>query len=474
MEAARGKIESIMGKLAMNIDRWLRTKALIPIWLQYRNVRYDQELSFIRSLHEKSLEEIRKYQLERIKKLISHAYDNVPFYRKQWEEAGLKPGDIKSYDDFEKLPVLTKKQIRENWNLLISKTSVVDRLIRSGTGGTTDSPITILYSYERARIKEAEMHFFREWFNWMPGDKVAYLWGAPQDIQNIDSLRYQLLNRLTYRKLHLFSSLMNSSIMMEFVEKLNRFKPDILQAYSNPAYILANFIQRKQLEIAPPKAIVLTAESCHPSQRKVIEEAFKAEVFTFYGCREGGYVGCECPSHSGYHINCSGIYLEVLRGGRKAEHDQLGDVVFTDLYNFDMPFIRYQIGDLASPTWAKCSCSSSLPLINFFAGRETDVFVTPDGEYVPGVSLCDRIIEDCKGIEQMQFIQDIPEVLTVKIVKGPLYSEKDLHQLEMGLSRYFKGKLSIIKVFVDEIPKELSGKTRFCISNVGKGMSYGQ
>jgi phenylacetate-CoA ligase len=452
----------------MNIDKWVRTKALIPIWLKYRKLSYGEELDFIRSLHERSLEEIRKYQLERIKALISYAYENVPFYRNEWRSLGLEPGDVKSYADFENLPVLTKKIIRENWNDLISTSSRQEQLIKSGTGGTTDSPITILYSYERARIKEAEMHFFREWFNWLPGDRVAYLWGAPQDIANIESLRYRLTNRLTYRKLHLFSSLMNSSIMRDFVEKLNRFRPDILQAYSNPAFILASYIQRNHLEICSPKAIVLTAEPCHPSQRRTIEEAFKTEVFTFYGCREGGYVGCECGYHSGYHINCSSIYLEVLKDGRKAWPDELGSIVFTDLYNFDMPFIRYEIGDLGSSTGGNCSCESSLPLIRFFAGRETDVFVTPDGEYVPGVSLCDRIIEDCKGIEQMQFIQNRPEELVVKIVKGPSYSEKDLHLLDLGLGRYFKRKLAIRKMFVDEIPKERSGKTRFCISNVDK------
>jgi phenylacetate-CoA ligase len=109
-----------------------------------------------------------------------------------------------------------------------------------------------------------------------------------------------------------------------------------------------------------------------------------------------------------------------------------------------------------------------LPLLDFFAGRETDVFVTPDGDYVSGVSFVDRIIEDCRGIAQMQFVQDQADELLVKMVKGPDFSPADLEQLDYRLESYFKGKVKIIKQYVADIPREKSGKTRFCISNVPK------
>jgi phenylacetate-CoA ligase len=438
------------------------------LYRAWKQSSYGSQLDFIRSFHEKPLDAIREYQLDTIKKLVKHAYNNVPFYFDEWNKIGLKPEDIRSFEDFNRIPLLTKEKIRKNMDKLLRRNIDKDLLIKSGTGGTTDSPIIIYYNSNRAKLKEAEMHYFREWFSWNMGDKVAYLWGAPQDIPDLDSIKYSIVNRLTFNKLHLFTSLMNRERMMEFADRINRFKPDILQAYSNPAHIFSRFILENGIKIHSPKSIVLTAEPCHNSQRKIIEEAFRCKVFSFYGCREGGYVGVECNRHSGYHINCSGIYTEVMKGGEKAKAGELGNIVFTDLFNYDMPFIRYQIGDMGVMRDAPCQCGSPLPLMELLAGRETDVFVTPDGSFVPGVSLCDRIIEDCEGIEQLQFIQNEIDALQVKIVKGPGYSDKDIAQLDSRLDNYFHGRLRIEKIFVDDIPKEKSGKTRFCISNISK------
>lgn len=452
-------------------EKWLRKNITLPLYQALKGTGYREELNFITSFHKKSQDEIRKYQFERLKKLVHHAYDHVPYYHDEWRRIGLTPGDVKSFDDYEKIPVLTKTDIRNNTELFFSGDIDKSKLIKSGTGGTTDSPIPIYFDQKRANIKQAEMHYFRAWYNWHLGDKVAYLWGAPQDIPNIDNPKYKLINRLTHNKLHLFSSLLNSDTMSGFVKQLNDFKPDILQGYSNPVHIMAGYILKHSIKIHSPKSIVLTAEPCHPSQRKIIEKAFNSEVFLFYGCREGGYVGSECSRHTGYHVNCSSIYMEFLNNGKKAKPGELGNVVFTDLFNHAMPFIRYQIGDMGMYSTDKCPCGSSLPMMNFFAGRETDVFVTPSGSYIPGVSLCDRIIEDCNGIQQLQFIQNQKDEITVKIVKGPDYSDKDMKQLDDRLDYYFKGELKIIKEFVADIPKEKSGKTRFCISNVTKEFS---
>lgn len=454
----------------MEIDKWIRSKITIPLWNSYKGKQYYGHLRNIRYFHAKSLKEIRELQFGMLQRVIKNAYNNVPFYNEEWNRIGIEPGDIKSFEDFCKIPILTKNKIRQNTEMILSTGSDTNKLIKSGTGGTTDSPIVFYYDENRAKTKEAEMHYFREWYRWFLGDKVAYLWGAPQDIPNVRSPKYRFVNRITYNKLHMFSSLMNKENMNDFIYKINRFKPDILQGYTYPVYILANYILENGIQIHCPKSVVLTAEPCSPLQREKIEKGFKSEVFTFYGCREGGYVGSECKRHSGYHINCSSIFMEFIsENGKTAEPGELGKVVFTDLYSYDMPFIRYQIGDIGIPSEEPCTCGSPLPLMKFFAGRETDVFITPDGSFVPGVSFCDRIIEDCSGIQQLQFVQNKVDELVVKVVKGSEYLQKDMDILDHKLENYFQGKLKIVKVFVDDIPKEKSGKTRFCISNVPKG-----
>lgn len=454
--------------LPERIDKFLRRKITIPVRRMHDGMLYSREQLFIRDLHKNPPEKMREYQLRKITDLIYFAFNHVPYYHHLFNRLGLKPFDIRSFEDFSKIPTLTKPLLRNYAAELLALGAESKKLIRSRTGGTTDSPITFYYDSSRAKIKEAEMDYFRTWFRWGPADRVAYVWGAPQDIPNISSLKYRVMNRLTYNKLFLFSSCLNPQVMDGYVARLNSFRPDIVQGYANSLFILAGFILEKGYKIPPPKSIVITAEPCLPHQRRIIESAFRSEVFTFYGCREAGYVGCECSRHEGYHINCSSLYLEFLTDQGNAKPGEIGRIVITDFFNHDMPFIRYEIGDMGIPSAASCTCGSQLPLMEFFAGRETDVFVTPDGDLVPGVSLTTRIIESCRGIEKLQFIQNNPNELIVRIVKGKDYSTADMDKLDWKLSQFFKGKLSISKEFIDDIPREPSGKTRFCISSVFK------
>lgn len=452
----------------MDLYKPIFSNVIKPWWLKYKQQDHLKYLPELEDFHRKTIEEIRQYQLAKFQGIIAEAYAFVPFYRREWDEIGITPQDIKTFNDIKKIPILTKDKLRACTNDFISTKANRAALIVSGTGGTTDSPIQLMYDNERLLYKTAEMDFFRRWWNWELGDKVAYLWGAPQDIPNLKSAKWRILNTLLGRKLFMFSSLLDDAIMEEYIQKINRFKPGILQGYTNPAYILSQYILKKQPKIHRPKSVILTAEPCHSYQRESIEKAFDAPVYTFYGCREAGYAGVECGEHDGYHMNCSSLYTEVVRENSDAQAGEMGSIIFTDLLNTKMPFIRYKIGDLGITDGTPCPCGSSLPKMKFFAGRETDVFVTPDGKFIPGVSLCDRVIEDCEGIRALQFIQDAPEKLTVKIVKGAKFKEEDIINLDRRIASYFKGVLLVSKVFVDEIPKEKSGKTRFCICNVPK------
>lgn len=438
-----------------------------PLWIKTRGNNYFPIIPAIKKLYSRQLEEIREYQFNMLRKLFEHAYNSVPLYRREWDDCGFSPQEFKSLDDIGKIPLLTKEKIRNNYDLLLAEGSKTKNLTISGTGGTTDSPIIIKYDKDRARIKDAEMHFFRGWWGWNLGSKVLGLWGAPQDIPNVKSLKYRTRNLFIDRFLIMFSSYMDTQTMNSFVARINKFRPEIIQGYSNALFILSLHIINNNIKAHSPKSVIVTAEPCSDYQRKIIKTAFKADIFSFYGSREGGYMGVECKAHNGYHINCYSLYLEFLNPENNlCAGNEMGKIVFTDLFNYDMPFIRYEIGDMGSPADKQCSCGSPLPLMNFLAGREADVFKMPNGSFVPGVALCDRITTDCKGIEQLQFIQEKIDHLHVKIVKGSDYTINDMMLLDQGLDNYFKGMLKITKEFVGSIPKAKSGKTRFCISKV--------
>lgn len=452
--------------LKMNYYSKIHKHIVLPLWNRFQRQHYYKYYNRVASFYSLGMDQIRELQMIEIKKIIHHAYHNVPYYKNLFDENSIVPAEIRTLSDFTRVPVLHKAELRRAPDMFVDSNLDKRNLIKSGTGGTTDSPIPIYYDQKRSDIKTAEMVYFRKWFGWQLESKVAYIWGAPMDIPNIDSWKFKIMNRLIYRTLYLFASLINDDILYDYVERINNFKPDIIQAYSNPAYLFSSFIVRNRLNVHSPRSVVVTAEPCTSYQRDVIQEAFGCPVYSFYGARESGYIATECTHFRNYHVNCHGLLVEILKNDKPTKPGEIGDVVITDLTNFTMPLIRYKIGDMASISEHPCECGCALPVMNFMAGRETDVFILPDGSMVPGVSLCDRVVEDCEGLGQLQFIQERPERLTVKIVKGKSFKKADLIKLDHILEEYFKSGVTVEKIFVDNIPKEKSGKTRFCISRV--------
>src|SRR5207244_11937336 len=114
----------------------------------------------------------------------------------------------------------------------------------------------------------------------------------------------------------------------------------------------------------------------------------------------------ECPEHSGLHVNADGVLIEIVAGGRPAPPGTPGAIVVTDLSNFAMPLIRYQIGDVGVLADRACPCGRGLPLLESIEGREADYVVTADGRLVSGISLTENFALMVPGIAHLQNQQE--------------------------------------------------------------------
>jgi len=138
-----------------------------------------------------------------------------------------------------------------------------------------------------------------------------------------------------------------------------------------------------------------------------------------------------------------------------------------------MPLIRYKVNDCTVLRSESCSCGRGYPLIGQIVGRTTDNFVLPNGDVVPGVSLTNRVIQICPGIKQLQVIQETIDLFRVRYVAGPAFSDDDLIHLRQKLGAFIGGATKWTFERVNEIERERSGKTRFCISRVTRPATKG-
>ncbi len=163
------------------------------------------------------------------------------------------------------------------------------------------------------------------------------------------------------------------------------------------------------------KGITTINETLQPEVRKRAEEFFGAPVDDIYSSAEIGNMAFQCPDSGLYHVMAENVLLEVVDGdGRACEPGDVGRVLATDLQNFAMPMIRYEIGDYAEAA-APCTCGRGLPAIKRVMGRARNLAVRPDGaRFWPSVGMCD--LHEVAPVLQFQYVQHAPDRIELRLV----------------------------------------------------------
>jgi phenylacetate-CoA ligase len=400
-----------------------------------------------------------------VRDILHHAYVTVPFYRDRFVASGFHPEDIRGFDDFRQIPVLTKADLRTHAEALISNEYDRACLNEKKTSGSTGVALRIYVDEESLQWKRAGTLRSDEWSGWRFGEAVAKVWGNPEYLAR--GWRGRLRNRLLDRAFYLDTLRMDDQVLTRFARKLRRKKPTLIFGHAHSVYLLAQYLQAHRLPIHRPRGIITTAMVLHAWQRRTIEEVFDCRVTNRYGCEEVSLIACECERHDGLHINADGVYVEIVRDGRPAEPGEPGSVVVTDLSNRAMPLIRYQVGDVAVLSDRECPCGRGLPLLERLEGREADYVVTPAGELISGISLTENFALQVPGVAQFQIIQESIDRFRFRMVRGPDFGPASTQRLRSLVHERLGPGVDYQCEFLDQIPQEPSGKYRFCISRVG-------
>lgn len=406
-------------------------------------------------------------QQERLRLLLHHAYENIPFYRERFEGVGIHAADLDDPSVISSIPLLTKKEINENRDHMIDRNKTGGRLIPNSTSGSTGEALYFFTDMRSSACRRAVVIRNQEWIGVKLGDRRVSLWGAAMDIKKLQNIRGRI-HRWFNNYIILSSYELSPRSLKEYIDRLNHFRPVLLISYPGPLTELAKFMMENDLRVPSIQAIISSAETLYPWQREISERAFSCPVYNRYGCREFGDIAHECEHREGLHINADRVYLEILDDELyPCEPGRPGEIVITDLDNYGMPFIRYRIGDRGTLSTRACSCGRGLPLLQGIEGRTLDVVRTPNGNALGG-TFWTLLFRSRPGIKAFQVIQEDMRGIIVLYVR-----DTSAHDVPLD---YFKKKIrgkcgEDFKVDfqeVKQIKKTTSGKTRFVISKLRK------
>ena len=203
----------------------------------------------------------------------------MPYYRRVMDDLGMEPEDVHTPEDFARLPVLTKQLVNARREELVTEGFPRERLIKTASGGSTGSPVTLYHDPEFvAAYRAVKLRNFR-WVGWQPGDAWARLWGSQFDVLPHQEFARLLWDRLT-RVLVLPCWDLSEATMDRYARVLRRFQPDVIEAYVTPIYHFSRFLEASGLAHIRPKGIICSAEMLYAHQRAQIEGGVPLQKFT--------------------------------------------------------------------------------------------------------------------------------------------------------------------------------------------------
>jgi phenylacetate-CoA ligase len=267
---------------------------------------------------------------------------------------------------------------------------------------------------------------------------------------------------------------MDESTMVSYLDLIEKHGCRQLFGYPSALYLLCLQAEKhhRALRNLGVKVAFVTGEVLLPYQREQISETFNCPVADGYGGRDSGFIAHECPQ-GGMHIMADAVIIEVVDpNGQPVAPGEAGEIVVTDLYSHEAPFLRYATGDVGALSSRSCRCGRSLPLFEKIEGRANDLVVTPDGRVINSLALI-YPVREIAGIEQFRILQKTVNRFHVEIVRNKDFQADDEARIQERWTKLLRSTIDVTFEYLPALRVERSGKFRHVVSEVPVGDASG-
>ena len=401
--------------------------------------------------------ELEELQSKKLRAMVKHAYENTEFYHRKFKDAGIRPEDIKTVEDLEKVPFTTKEELREHsTGSILAKGVDLSQCLVTETSGSTGIPTKIVYDKHADDFSKAvNLRSYIE-----NGLRIRSKWAVFKDPHHFQKQKW-------FQRLRIFSPLQLSvfDTTDKQISVLREFKPDVLDGYTSSIRLLAKAVEGLENKDIKPKVVFGTSELLDNETRRYINSVFDVEMVDLFGCVELNRTAWECSEHVGYHMDIDAVVMEFIKDGEKVSVGEHGEIVYTGLYNYAMPLIRYKIEDIGVPSDETCPCGRGLPLMKVVEGRTDSFMQVSDGRIFSPI-MWTVVMRRIPGVGQFKAIQEKKDLMRILVVKDDEFSQMTIDQIEHDIKEVMGDDVNVETEIVDEIPKDKSGKVRAVVSKV--------
>ncbi len=398
--------------------------------------------------NEQDIDKIKAYHKERLEILLNTAKQHTDFY-----------SGYGTVEDFSNFPVINKNTINANRASFLNKKYQTDKLRKVTTSGSTGVPFLVYHNPEKTRRQLADNYYFSEACGHFLGQKLYYIriWNEINDLGRIQRLLKNIVQVNT--------STVDHNMVQQLLRDLHQQsgKKSIL-AYSSSLEAMVHVMRTEKIEV--PKiehlsCIITMAEALNETAKKRLEEALNTKVFSRYSNSENGFFAHQIPYlGNNYKINNASFKIEILDFDSNAEvpNGKPGRIVITDLFNFALPMVRYDTGDIGVMEWVKDEKGANHLVLSKIEGRRLD-FISFEGKLISPHTV-DYALRTFDQLKQFQLILKKDNTFELLLNTDQELSEQQGEEMKQRLKAYIGEKADITITRVDAIPLLSSGKRK--------------
>ena len=401
--------------------------------------------------------EIEKWRTLKLQNLIQHAYNNTIYYRDLFDSNKINPNEIRSIEDLSQVPPLTKELAKDNYKNIIPTNISSIKYIDKNTGGSSGDPFNYLLDKRSWSYVVAS-----NWYNW---EKIGYKMGnkfialgssSILPSGNKSSLKHDIYYWLRGKK-PINAMNMSKEESKKHLMYIKKKKFQYIYGYASSIFLLAKAAIDNNIDGTFIKGCISTSEILTDYYRKTIKEAFNCDIIDNYGAADGG-INAFKVNESDFNVG----YNSLVRVGEKVNNvENCGILQVTDLYNYAMPFINYELGDSVIISNDNHNDYNGQIISKVF-GRVSDVIELSNGNVLtgPGFTIFFKDIDvEAYSIKQTGALE-----LKIQIKENPYYKPENDKLIVQTMKKYAGSECKIVIQKVDKFDVPKSGKRKYFIS----------